>query len=510
MKKLKYLSDWSAHHTERLADGQVELRKTIYPSSDDVERQTARQRLRLFEKRVKRAQKAARKYGFPEPSYEFEKPKFVHDLETGGSYETIDVTLRATLDFRFGEYELAAILHHDALEGEKNLIEFFPKYVDGIPPRFASAPPHCEECGWDRNRKSTVVLHQETDGSFAQYGSACFAKPMFGAAGGNLASLLRFFRRIVELVEDEETYTRPKIRISEGVDTLRFFSYIAREIRLKGYRPGETYHVARSAMNQDQADAKADRARQFEPIPKDRETAKLALSWGANLELEDELPERLLNWRQNARALCAGAFLPFTRNEKNLDFATRVVNAFLKFQRAELRIEAQDVSSYFLKKGDVFGQGPNPAIAVRVESIYTKRSQYRNHWASRNPWSIVRFRTLDGGNTVVWKGTDVTNEVGRLQLAEGQRIWISGKVVSLDSYRGEPQTTIVDVGLLRPYTDDERPLAATERTRTADNPEPREQGGSERAAMYDLDEAPTITNDDAPWSERGAMLELPE
>lgn len=76
---------------------------------------------------------------------------------------------------------------------------------DSIPTRFWDAPMACEHCGYERRRKSTVIVRHTEDHRWMQVGSTCVKDFLGGGADKILAGLNALDRVTAELDEAERT-----------------------------------------------------------------------------------------------------------------------------------------------------------------------------------------------------------------------------------------------------------------------------------------------------------------
>lgn len=519
VKKVRYLQDWGDLDWEKLDNGWTRFRMRIYPSPN--ERQSAEQRLDLFEKRVKASQRSASRLGFPAPKMEVIGREVVSD---GTSiYEAIDVGYDVLLDTNVGPWELCAILHHGVVEDEfnSNIIEAMPGWIESLPEWYRFSPALCDHCKVNRRRDTTAVCYNTETDEYVQVGSSCVAEYLQGS-GTRLRKLMVFFRKVVDVVREDSLYTKPNVRVLEGVDTLRYLQYVTSSVREKGYS-GHTASDAYSRLTSDKRDADYNanigdeglqRARRFKPTDLDRTFALQALGWAANLKPEEDR-------EHNLRAIANSPFIHFNGKEKSaLQTAVQLILSYSDHLSGMAKESALKTSSHFMQRNEVFGEvkirgrkqrSNRPAIPVEVvSSEFIGWSRYKANTKRQK----IQMRTLDGNdNLLVWC-TDA--EIARRHgMEEGNQLWLSGKVKSNSIDDGICQTVVYYCSKLREYTeiDASATTQVTAVSRNARNGNGRRPprtgppttfGGGFEGYKADLQRA----MDNAEWNERGEILEI--
>lgn len=130
-------------------------------------------RLVAIEKFDKLARRIA-KLGGPTPTITFSEPYVINDADECGfefRHYVVDATVTGFVT-QIDGFEFAATLDHEYFnETGQNIVSSFEGCQFVLDPKWQTAAPHCDHCGLNRNRKSTIVLSNGTE--TIQVGRGC-------------------------------------------------------------------------------------------------------------------------------------------------------------------------------------------------------------------------------------------------------------------------------------------------------------------------------------------------
>lgn len=127
----------------------------------------------MLEEAFAKLAKKAIKLGMPVPTFEvsedkeivpFVNRKFDPPRDEVRVYYTIQV---AGIEPKIGGYTLIAALDHGSEHG--NIVRGYAE----VPVQYYTAKGNCDHCGFNRNRKKTIILRDDSTGEYVQIGRQC-------------------------------------------------------------------------------------------------------------------------------------------------------------------------------------------------------------------------------------------------------------------------------------------------------------------------------------------------
>lgn len=104
-------------------------------------------------------------------------------------------------DFKVGDYTPVAVIEHNVVvncDDVKNMVHLINNF-DNAPKSWWTIDGHCDDCNDSYSRKKTVMLLNNTDGSFRQIGTSCLKRYL----GITCFNVIHNFMTVEELVEKE-------------------------------------------------------------------------------------------------------------------------------------------------------------------------------------------------------------------------------------------------------------------------------------------------------------------
>lgn len=345
------------------------------------------------------------------------KSVFVDSVNTKVNIEVVDVFFEANDIFIIKGFEIIAVIEH--LE-KRNLV-----YVCGnrslrvdeleILHRLT---PKCEHCGYKRNRKKTVVLHNTMDDSLKQIGLSCLNYYL----GVDIADKLNFLSNLEGLLAEEmEKYGEEGFRGSFVTGkSMSLVNVIASFFEMMDDKPS-IYRNNPDRLTYDfimASDIKKDNLRLAEEVVRTL----------ANVEVSED------TFMNNLSTLCRNGYI----RPKHLKMAAYIPIMYNRYlekmekQRKKLEAEAErkerdSKSEYFGNVGDKISN-----LWVKVgDCLFSKEVEvsYKN-------WTTMRLYKLYKDNNIIIWYTSSPLRTGCSYLLNG------GKITEHKEYEGIKQTYI--------------------------------------------------------------------
>ena len=365
---------------------------------------------KTIQKKLDQLNRLAKRNGFPPIDYEWGGKTTTTVIDPDGipvEVEAIELEMNAPTWKLDGGWKLAAVLDHST---EPNLIHAMPGYHGDLS-AFYNAEPRCDHCGQKRRRTKTIIV-EDKDGRQMQVGTTC-VRPYLGV---NPAFILDATIAWHSILEEIERWSPSGVREHMLLEPKGVLTLAAMMIRLHGWvskakaeeNPLTYYSTANRvrdwifALHRDE--------REEHPTDQDRELAARVMEWMSALETDND-------YRYNLWALSQmDTWLPH-----HIGLATSAVAAYLREQEEKALAEQSE--------SDWIG---TPGQKVEVEATYKGAPTFETMWGTMY---IHKFQD-DDGNVIIWK-------TGKyLDLDDGDRVVVSGKIKEHDEYKGIRQTVL--------------------------------------------------------------------
>lgn len=183
----------------------------------------------LFEEKLNKFQRKFQKYGNGVISYTKSEPYICED-KNSSKYLCKVVDMDVEGDYKVEGFGFVAALDFDE-ESKMNIVRKSPE-TPNIPERFVTRC-QCDHCKINRERKYTVLLHNEETGEYIQVGKSCL-KDYLGKDIVDYASYLDLFSSLEEYLEEIEKKSNPP-HIAEYVEVKEILIQAAVDSRKNGY-----------------------------------------------------------------------------------------------------------------------------------------------------------------------------------------------------------------------------------------------------------------------------------
>jgi hypothetical protein len=335
--------------------------------------------------------------------------------EPGGSVEQSQIKLDGAAPKLKGWTFVARIMHGEG----GNMVMNVPDQE--TPTRYRTAPPACDHCRSNRNRKDTFVLRSDS-GEYKQVGTNCL-RDFLGTE--DPAMYVLYFSELKEFVDDMEGGFGGGRGASE-IETLKFLAAtiaVVRKLGFVGKRVAEERGLPTTAsrvMDYFFGTSKESQAFQKEVDavrkPEDEDKAEKMIAWARSLKDagEDSLEDYLWNLSVAAERL--------TVDMKLAGFMASLPSAYERAMGASSsQTKREALPAPTLKAGDKF------------EGILTV-DKVRS-WATQYGVTNLHIMKDDAGQIYKWKAS-------KENIDEGSRVRIKGTVkgVEPDKYNNNVPT----------------------------------------------------------------------
>lgn len=291
-----------------------------------------------------------------------------------------------------------------------------------VPPEYVDAPPTCDHCRADRQRKDTFLVRDDA-GVIKQVGSTCIADFLGHALPTSFVSDLDALGDIDEMLE--EFHGMRPIPAYSLQAVLALSSAVSRRdgwvSRSNHEQTGRTATADRAATYFF-ARTDADREDKPEVTELDEERAGKAITWAAALTDEQTVDGYMLNIRTMARGNLV--------TDRSWGLACSIIAAYARaveaVERAAVRPPSRHVGT--VCKREVF--------TVTVKRVIDVQGSYGV--------THIHKMTDDDGNDLVWFASGTI-------LDEGARYDLKATVKQHGEYGGRPQTVVSRGTVVKEY-----------------------------------------------------------
>jgi hypothetical protein len=282
-----------------------------------------------------------------------------------------------------------------------------------VPARYRDAGPDCDHCRVARKRAETFVLAHE-DGRFVQVGRTCLQDFLPRAPIAAMADAASFLADAIVLCDSSRDYdSEGGGSFSPWLDLGDFVVACATAVRINGgYEAnGGTRNRAMNILFPGKGRTEAQR-REETPTDADRELARNAMAWCADLTDDEVTGDYLYNLRTIARS-CA------VHLGRTAGLAASMIVAYDR--NLAKRREAVKPSAHF---GTV---GKRETFVLTVDRVIPIESQYGI--------AYLHIMHDDAGNVAKWKASGTALDLG-------ERYSVVGTVKAHGDYNGKFQTEL--------------------------------------------------------------------
>lgn len=407
----------------------------------------------LFEKKVERTNRKARKLGMPPVTFTYgETHEKVVGRDTMGSYITTDERgrrIRVALYievFLHGEapviegYEFIATVD---LRGSSPMIKRQPFTAPDVDLRdFFENDGHCDHCGWNRNRKDVLILREQETGNLIQIGRSCaadFFRSKEAAAMVAVSDWIEAYGNVSENSPRAEPMTSVERMFQVAAAVVRTFGWVHH----RDLDEDNTLRSTRSRVWQNLFPNPQIRAKypdDYVVVEKqDEEEAQIVMEW-LHRRFLDKPVEDCSEFERNVKA--AVEYLgenktPFVR-DKNLNYLIWGIAGYKRdLQReAEERRRKKEQAKLAAQSGYVGSVGERREFTATLEFKRGFGTQYGVKY-------VLKLRD-DEGNVIVWWGTNDT----AARMVVGNRYTIKARIKKHDTYNGVKETTVSHAKLI--------------------------------------------------------------
>jgi hypothetical protein len=379
----------------------------------DNEYWVASRNLDVMKGKLEKLNRRAAKLGMPPVTMSVLGRRVVK--EPGGPVEQSQIKLDGAAPKLKGWTFVARIMHGEG----GNMVMNVPDQE--IPTRYRTAPPACDHCRSNRNRKDTFVLRSDS-GEYKQVGTNCL-RDFLGTE--DPAMYVLYFSELKEFVDDMEGGFGGGRGASE-IETLKFLAAtiaVVRKLGFVGKKVAEERDLPTTAnrvMDYFFGTSKELQAFQKEVDavrkPEDEDKAEKMIAWARSLKDagEDSLEDYLWNLSVAAERL--------TVNMKLAGFMASLPSAYDRAMGASsAQTKREALPAPTLKAGDKF-EG-----ILTVEKVRSWETQY----------GVTNLHIMkdDAGQVYKWKAS-------KEKIDEGSRVRIKGSVkgVEPDKYNNNIPT----------------------------------------------------------------------
>ena len=322
---------------------------------------------------------------------------------------------------KLGEYEVIAVLEHNAIEGSNENLVHVIKEGATIPLEYRTIKSYCQHCNSDRKRNKTVLL-QDQNNSIIQVGSTCI-KEYTGIDGLDIIGNYQDVKNIVieDLSIDYDNVGN--YGNSKYINTLDYLISCIQLISEKGYKKEETKWQAWTITGTDKQDNK------YQPI------AQTILDYFKSKTF-GECQDFLNN-------------IKLTLSQEYCKISGFVAYAYLAYQK-QLEYEAKkQAEAEHKKQSDYVGE---IGKKIETELILKNRIAYgANYNGYCETTNYIYLFEDSAGNTFKWntskfleKIVDNCYEV----IQPGEKIKIKGSIKAHEEYKDQKQTVITRCKLI--------------------------------------------------------------
>lgn len=315
---------------------------------------------------------------------------------------------------KLGEYEVIAVLEHNAIQdSNENLIHVIKEGVT-IPLQYRTVKSICEHCNSDRQRNKTVLL-QDTAGNIKQVGTTCIHE----YTGIDGLDIIAAYQDIHDIIIDNNRLYADYARIDNYPKYNKTIDYLAACIQLineKGYNKDETKYKAWEIAGTSYQDKKY-----------------------------FDIAQKVIDYFKNATFGESQDFLNNIKLYLSQEYTKKsgfVAYAYIAYQK-QMEYEAK-------KQAEAMNKKPSEYIGkigdkIAVELTLKKRITYETNYTYYGETQYIYIFEDAAGNEYKWKSAKflekIVNDVC-IAVNEGDTITLKGSIKAHEEYKGTKQTVL--------------------------------------------------------------------
>lgn len=314
---------------------------------------------------------------------------------------------------QLGEYEVIAVLEHNALGTAENMIHVI-KEGTTIPLKYRTAESICEHCNSNRQRNKTVLM-QDKAGNIKQIGTTCI-KEYTGIDG---IDIIAAYQDIHDICIDENKLYADYERIGnypKYENTLEYLAACIQIIKESGYDKESTKYKAWEISDTDRQDKKY------------FEIAEKVIEYFKNNSFDESQ-----NFLNNIKIAVSGEY---TKISGFVAYAILAYEKQLEYEAKKAAERAGKQSEYIGKIGD----------KINVELTLKKRITYEFSYSAYNSTlNYIYIFEDSNGNEYKWNSSKcleriVNNEC--VYINEGEKVTLKGTIKGHEEYKDQKQTVL--------------------------------------------------------------------
>ena len=319
---------------------------------------------------------------------------------------------------KLGEYEVIAVLEHNAIQdSQENLIHVIKEGIT-IPLQYRTVKSICEHCNSDRQRNKTVLL-QDNTGTIKQVGTTCI-KEYTGIDG---TDIINNYMDIHNICITEVNVDYDKIgNYPKYTSTLNYLAACIQLITESGYSKEVTKYKAWEIAEQSNPDKKyIDKAQQVINYFKNQTFT----------ESQDFLNNIKLYLSQEYTKISGFIAYAYIAYEKQLEY--------------EAKKQAEQANK---KQSEFVG---NIGDKIQIELTLKKRIAYETNYTYYGGTSYIYIFEDKEGNSYKWNSANFLEKVINnecIAINEGDSLILKGSIKAQEEYKGIKQTVLTRCKLI--------------------------------------------------------------
>jgi hypothetical protein len=314
---------------------------------------------------------------------------------------------------KLGEYEVIAVLEHNAIENsQENLIHIIKEEII-IPLQYRNVKSICEHCNSDRQRNKTVLL-QDTNGNIKQVGTTCI-KEYTGIDG---IDIINYYQDIHDIIIEDLEMDYDNINYYPKCDsTLNYLSACIQLIIETGYDKETTKFKAWEIAGTDKQDKKY------------FEKALQVIEYFKNSTFDESQ-----NFLQNIKLYLS---------QKYTKISGFIAYAYIAYQKQIEYEQKKQAEKEGKKQSEFIG---TTGQKLEIELTFKKRIAYETSYNGYNEMTqyIYLFEDIQGNvykwNTAKFIEKEINNHLVPIQ--EGEQLKLKGTIKEHKEYKEQKQTVL--------------------------------------------------------------------
>jgi len=307
---------------------------------------------------------------------------------------------------KLGNYEVIAILEHNAIENSTENLVYTIKEETVIPIKYRTVKSYCQHCNSNRKRKKTILLQDQT-GKIIQVGSTCIHE----YTGIDGLDIIKNYQELQAILIETVTldYEKAGNINSKYINTIDYLAACIQLITHNGYKKEETKWQAWEIAVLDKQD------------PKYKTIAQKVIDYFKNktfLEGQDFLNN-----------------IKLTLSQEYTKISGFVAYAYLAYQK-QLEYDAKKQAEQEHKKQS--GYVGEVGKRIEIELILKKRIAYETCYNGYSNTTCFIYLFEDAaGNIYKWSTSKFLE-----QELENKKVTLKGTIKDHTEYNGQKQTVI--------------------------------------------------------------------